>query len=371
MEGSDEKYTHDLYTHVHDKKDADAVAWAFVNKDKFVEFPFKFPELKPNELRANVLYAGLCHSDSLHCRGKWGGCPYPVAPGHEIIAEVSQVGSEVTKFKAGDKVAFGTLREICGECRYCKKGQGEPLCESPLVHRFTYGVYWGGYGTQLQQPADFFIPIPEGLDLAKSAPLLCAGITVYTPMKKYVKPGDEAAVIGVGGLGHLAVQFLAKKGHKVTGVTTTANKKDFILGLGASDVLVSTDSEAMKNSENKFDYIIDTVPSLDGFEARMSLLAPGGTYVIVGVGDVSACNFPVNVFSLVIGERKIVGSLVGKREDIVEMLQFCKEQNIYPMVEEFNFDSFPQALERLENGKPIFRCVVKTEEYSKNNGLFK
>jgi D-arabinose 1-dehydrogenase-like Zn-dependent alcohol dehydrogenase len=280
------------------------------------------------------------------------------------------VGSEVSTLSPGDKVAFGTMREICNSCKYCNKHQGEPLCQGD-VQKFTYGLHWGGYATQIQHPADFFIKIPDDLDLQKSAPLLCAGITVYNPIKKYVQKGDDAAVIGIGGLGHLAVQFLSKKGHKVTGITTSSNKTDFIKNLGASDVLNSTDLEAMKSSANKFDFIIDTVPSVENFQMRFNLLAPGGTYVIVGVGDISNLKFNVNVFSLVIGERKIVGSLVGKREDITEMLQFCKEHSVYPMVEEFAFDKFPEALDRLENGKPMFRCVVNTHEYAKNNGLFK
>ena len=372
MEGAPatENYTHSLYKHVEKKEEADAVAWAFVNSQKFVEFPFKFPELGSKEIRANVLYSGLCLSDSLHARSKWGGSHYPLAPGHEIIAEVSQVGSEVTSLIVGDKVAFGTMREICHACKYCKRGQGEPLCQGD-VKKFTYGVHFGGYATQLQQPAEFFFRVPEGLNLEKSAPLLCAGITVYNPIKKYIKEGDVAAVIGVGGLGHLAVQFLAKKGHQVTGVSGTLSKKDFILGLGATDVLNISDPEAMKASQNKFDFIIDTSPSTDNFQARINLLAPGGTYVLVGVGDAAESTINISAASIVTAERKLVGSLVGSRQDIDEMLIFCRDNDVYPIIESFDFEDFPKALDRLENGKPVFRCVVKTGEYSKKNNLFK
>lgn len=188
-----EKYEHNLYKHVQSIKEADAVAFAFVNKDKTVFFPYQAPDLAADEIRANILYTGLCLSDSLHSRGKWAPCHYPVAPGHEIIAEVSEIGSEVENFKKGDKVAFGTMRQICGKCKYCLSGRGEPLCQGSSTN-FTYGLHFGGYSTMLQQPADFFLPIPEGLDLKRAAPLLYAGITVYNPIKKYLRPEDKCAV---------------------------------------------------------------------------------------------------------------------------------------------------------------------------------
>jgi uncharacterized zinc-type alcohol dehydrogenase-like protein len=186
-----------------------------------------------------------------------------------------------------------------------------------------------------------------------------------------MKQGDVAAVLGVGGLGHLAVQFISKLGNDVYGVTTSVDKKDFILSLGAKDIVNSKDPEDLKKNKGKFDLIIDTIPSIDNFQSRFDLLAKGGTYVLVGVGDASNNNLEISSHSLVIGEKKLVGSLVGSRENIVEMLQLCKEKDIYPMVEEFNFEEFPKALDRLENGKPVFRCVVNCEEFSKKNNLFK
>lgn len=365
-----ENYEHSLYKHTPDKSKADAVAWAFVNKEKFVEFPFTFPEVASNEIRANVLYAGLCLSDSLHGRSKWGPSMYPLAPGHEIIAEVSKIGSNVQGFKVGDKVAFGTIRDICGQCKFCKTRRGEPLCEGSS-HAFTYGLFWGGYATQLQQPAEFFIRVPDGLDLEKSSPLLCAGITVYTPIKKYLRKGDVCAVFGVGGLGHLAVQFINKMGNEVYGVTTTPNKRDFIISLGAKDIVVSTDESSMKENTGKFDLIIDTIPTTENFEQRFNLLSKDGTYVIVGIGEVGKTGIKLDAFNLVLGERKLTGSLVGSRENIVEMLDFCVKNNVYPLVETFDFEDFPKALDRLENGKPVFRCVVKTHEYAKKHNLFK
>jgi len=361
---------HSLYKHQSDLSQADAIAWGFTDKDTFVQFPFNFPLLEPNELRANVLYSGLCLSDSNIGRAAWGSVNYPIVPGHEIIAEVSQVGSEVTKFKVGDKVAFGTMREICNNCKYCQTNRGEPLCEgSP--NKFTYGRYFGGYATQIQQPADFFVTLPEGLNLEKASPLLCAGITVYSPIKKYLRKNDVCAVFGVGGLGHLAVQFINKMGNEVYGVTTSPDKREFIKSIGATDIIDSSDESQILSSESRFDFIIDTIPSTVNFDKRFNLLAADGTYVIVGVGALSDTNINLSIFKFVMGERKLVGSLVGSRETISDMLEFCAKNDVYPMVETFSFDEFPKALDRLENGKPIFRCVVKTEEYSKKMNFFK
>ena len=239
MSSLPEKYEHPLYKKVDDEKDADAVAWAWVNKEKCVKFPFKFPPLEPRELRANVLYLGLCHSDVLTVREGWGPCPFPMAPGHEIVAEVSEVGSEVKNYKKGDLVGFGTLRDACEKCRFCKLGQ-EELCRD-VKDPFTYGTHWGGYATAIQHPAEFFFHLPENFDLAKGAPLFCAGITTFYPMKKFLKEGMKTAVCGIGGLGHVALQFLSKMGYEVTAFTSSPSKIDRIKGLGATHVVVSTD----------------------------------------------------------------------------------------------------------------------------------
>lgn len=161
-------FEHPLYKSC-DEAQADAFAFAFTSKDKFEKVPYKHPELAGDDIRANVLYAGLCLSDSLHGRCKWGGALYPLAPGHEIIGVVEQVGAKVTDFQKGDKVAFGTLRDCCETCKYCKNNK-EPLCLDKTLDRFTYGLHWGGYSTHLQQPARFFFKLPQNLDLAKSAP---------------------------------------------------------------------------------------------------------------------------------------------------------------------------------------------------------
>lgn len=370
MEQKQELYEHPLYIHQDSVEKSDAVAFAFVNKDKTVHFPYKQTELLENELRANILYAGLCMSDSHTARSKWGQCNYPIAPGHEIIAEVSEVGSKVTNFKKGDKVAFGTLRAACDKCKYCTSNL-EPLCTGTDEERFTYGFHWGGYSTQLQQPADFFVPVPEGLDLQRSAPLLCAGVTVYNPIKRYVKPGMKTCVIGIGGLGHLAVQFLAKLGNEVTAVTNSMDKEDFIKKLGATRVITIDDKEAVKSLQQTHDFIINTLPcTTDGFDTYLSLTARAGVFCQVGLPDVGEkTSFCIN--PLVINEIHLVGSLVGSRSDIKEMLQLCVDKDIYPIVEEFPFEEFDKALDKLENGRPKFRCVVNCGDYAKKHNIFK
>jgi len=365
-----ESYDHQLYKHQEKIDTADAVAFTYLSKEKVDFFPYKQPELADNELRVNMLYAGLCMSDSHTGRSKWGPATYPLAPGHEIIGEVAEVGKKVTNFKKGDQVAFGTLRACCEKCKYCLSNK-EPLCRGDCQEeRFTYGLHWGGYSTQLQQPADFFFHLPKGLDVKRAAPLLCAGITVYNPIKQYAKPGMKTCVIGIGGLGHLAVQFLAKLGYEVTAVTNTMEKEKFIKSLGATNVITMKDKETLKNYYEKHDLIVNTLPISHGFEDYFYLCAPGCYFVQVGVPDVDEkVSFSINTIAL--KEIHLVGSLVGSRNDINEMLQLCVDKDIYPMVEEFAFEDFDKALDKLENGKPIFRCVVNCQDYAKKHGLFK
>jgi D-arabinose 1-dehydrogenase-like Zn-dependent alcohol dehydrogenase len=364
-----ERYDHKLYKHVTDIKDADAIAYAWVNKEKAVNFPYKQPDLEDHEIRANVLYAGLCHSDCLSVRSLWGDALYPIAPGHEIIGEVSEVGKNVTDFKKGDKVAFGTLRAICEKCKYCTINK-ESLCTDVKEEKFTYGFHWGGYSTQLQQPANFFFKVPDTLDLPKAAPLLCAGVTVYNPIKQYLKKGMKTAVIGVGGLGHLAVQFLHKMGHHVTGVSNTLDKADLIKSLGANEVIATSNVEEFSKHKGEYDFIINTLPVSHNFQDYLGLTAPFGYFVQVGLPDVSEkVSFSIN--PIVINEIHIVGSCVASRADTNEMLELCAKESIYPLVEEFPFEEFDKAFEKLEKGKPKFRCVVNCGDYSKKIGLFK
>lgn len=362
-----DKYQHFLYQST-TEGEADAVAWVFLSKDEFVKFPYKLPEVEEDEVRAIVTYTGLCLSDSLHGRSRWGYCPYPVATGHEIIGIVSKVGSNVTSFKPGDKVAFGVQRDCCDTCKYCVRDY-ETLCQN-VDDKFTYGIHWGGYNTHIQQPAKFFFKVSEDLDEKRAAPLLCAGITVYQPIKQYARPGDNAAVIGIGGLGHLGLQFLHKLGFKVTAFSSTLDKVDMIKSFGADHVINYKDESEMKKHYDKYDFIINTLPIGDNFNSFLNLAAPKAVFVQVGLPD-AGINLQVSPEALITKEISLIGSLIGSRKNISEMLDICVKHDIYPVCEEFNFDEFPKALDRLENGRPKFRCVVNVQEYSKRNNLFK
>ena len=365
----EEKYDHPVYKHVDNIKDADGVAWAFVNKEKMVQFPFKFPEIAPDEIRINTFYAGLCQSDVHTVREIWGPCQYPIAPGHEIIGEVSLVGANVKDFKKGDLVGFGTMRDCCEECEYCKNGR-ENLCRAkPEI--FTYGKYWGGYATAMQQPAKFFFHLPEGFKLEKAAPLFCAGITTYYPLEKFLKPEMKmTGVIGCGGLGHMAIQFLHKMGHKVTAFTTSEKKRELLTKLGADVIVISKDEKQMKAAINTIDFLINTIPNDVPFDPYVMCLKRGGKLVQVGMPAVSD-QMKINVNLIVACEIEIMGSCVGPRVPIKTMLDFCSKNDVYPIVEEYPFEKMPEAFEKLEHGNPYFRCVVNMKDFAEKNGLKK
>ena len=367
---SAECYKHSLYTYVENEKDADALAWAWVNKEKVVKFPFKFPPLAPNEVRANVLYVGLCHSDIFHVRDLWHSVmptSYPLVPGHEFVCEVSEVGSSVKTFKKGDKVGFGTKRACCGNCSVCLSGDDE-LC-SDVKDDLTYGTYFGGYATQVQQPYDFFFKLPENFKLNLGSPLFCAGITTFYPIQKYYKPGMKCAVVGIGGLGHLAIKFLKKLGAHTAAFTTTEKKVQSIRDLGADEVIISTKEEEMKKVQGKFDIILYTIPNVKEFEKYLATVAKKGTFVLLGVGEENDVKF--NYFPLLKKEIKVVGSLVGPRGAIKQMIELCSEKDIYPICEEYDFEDLPKAFDKLENGKPHFRCVLNVKDWAEKNGFRK
>ena len=363
-----ESYEHELYKHC-DIKEADAVAWAFVNKDKMVQFPFKFPEIGPEEVRVNVLYAGLCQSDVHTVRQTWGPCKYPIAPGHEIIGEVSLVGKDVKDFKKGEIVGFGVMRDCCEKCKFCKKGK-EHLCREG-DDNFTYGKYWGGYATAMQQPAKFFYHLPEGFKCEKAAPLFCAGITTYNPMLKFLTDDMKTTgVLGCGGLGHMAIQFLHKMGKHVTAFTTSEKKTELLKQLGADKVVISTDPEQMKAAANSIEFLINTIPNDIDFQQYISCVERGGKFVQVGMPAVDD-SLKLNVNSLVGNEVELIGSMIGPRKAINTMVEFCHKNDVYPIVEEFPFEEMPKAFEKLENGRPHFRCVVNVKDYAEKNGLKK
>ena len=363
-----ENYEHQHYKHC-DIKEADAVAWAFVSIDKMVQFPFKFEELRDNEIRVNILYAGLCLSDVHAVRGTWGPCPYPLSPGHEIVGEVSLVGKNVQDFKKGDIVGFGSMRDCCEQCKFCLTGK-EHLCRNSDDNFVCY-IYWAGYATAMQQPAKFFFHLPEGFKYEKAAPLFCAGITVYYPIERYLTQDIKTTgVIGCGGLGHMAIQFLHKMGRHVTAFTTSESKRELLTKLGADKIVISKDPQQMKEAANSIELIINTIPNDIDFQPYISCLQKGGKFIQVGMPYIDN-SMKINVIDLVANEKQIIGSVIGPRQSIKNMIDFCHKNDVYPICEEYPFEKMSEAFEKLENGKPFFRCVVNVKDFAEKNGFKK
>lgn len=359
-----EPLNHFRYQSVQDPKEADAHAWVYKSETDFGMYYYKQPELEPHEVRATILYTGLCLSDSHTGRGKWGGCNYPCCPGHEVISRITHVGSAVTDRKVGDVVGFNPMRHACFKCEYCIQGHTN-LCLDQDEPRFLYAEHFGGYSTHIQQPAHHSFKIPEGMNLAEIPPLLCAGLTVFAPLKRFAKPGQTVGVMGIGGLGHLAVRYASKMGLNVIAFTTSADKVEGIKALGASEVIVvDKDYKNLAQHSNRIHLMINTLPvsNNDILEAYIGTMKCNATFCVVGVPDIKE-KLTVQFFTLVMKQLNIVGSIVGSVNETNEMLQFSHQHGITSQNEHFDFEDFPKALDRLENGKPNFRVVVDTHKY--------
>lgn len=351
----DSQLTHETYQFV-PEQEADALAWVFTDKETMKKAFFKFPELKSNEARAKVTYSGICHSDADIIKGEWGPCVYPIAPGHEIVGVVTQVGADVKDLKVGDKIGFGAQRECCEECEFCKISY-ENLCRGKIEQQVTFGPkYWGGFASHIQHPASFFFKLPEELPLERTAPLFCAGITTYAPIARYAKPGQQVAVLGIGGLGHLAVKYAKAWGCTVTAFTTSKDKEKFIKELGADQVVVSS-PETFATEAGKYHLVLNTLPEGNSLNAYVSLTRPLGTFCQLGIPNMTqTCPFTPGL--VIFGQVNFVGSVIGSRQETRDMLEFSAKNNIVPICESFDFDEFPKAYDKLLNGKPHFRCVV-------------
>jgi uncharacterized zinc-type alcohol dehydrogenase-like protein len=325
--------------------------------------PFSFDrrDLRANDVAMEVLYCGVCHSDLHTARNDWRGTVYPAVPGHEIVGRVTGIGADVTRYKIGDHVAVGCIVDSCQHCDQCHKGE-EQYCRNGRTDtynapdRITGENNYGGYSTHLVVREEFVLRVPGALDLAKTGPLLCAGITTYSPLRTWnVGPGSRVGVIGLGGLGHMAVKLAAAMGAHVTVMSRTADKKADALALGAEQLLVSTDPAAMKKAASTFDIIIDTVPVKHSIDPYMPLLDIDGTLVIVG--QVGPLNEPSTV-PAILGRRRVAGSLIGGIAETQEMLDFCARKNILPDVEMIRMDQINEAFDRMERADVRYRFVI-------------
>ena len=322
---------------------------------------FERRALRPDDVAIRITYSGICHSDLHTCRNDWGGTCYPVIPGHEIVGTVTAVGAEVTRHSVGDTVAVGCMVDSCMECDQCLAGW-EVFCRKGCVQTYNSADYHdgtiskGGYTDHIVVRDHFCLKVPDGMDVSRVAPLLCAGITTYSPLRQYnIGPETKMAVVGLGGLGHMGVKLGAALGAHVTMITTTPAKGEDARELGAHDVIVSTDAEQMIAAATRFDFILNTIPVSHEIDGYLQLLGRSGRMVIVGAltpmpGFVGA--------SLIWWNRAVGGSAIGGIPETQEMLDFCAAKNIYPDVEFIAMNQVNEAYERLLRNDVRYRFVI-------------
>lgn len=322
-------------------------------------FGFERRALRPTDIRIEIAFCGVCHSDLHQTRDEWGGSIFPMVPGHEIVGRVTAVGADVTKFKSGDIAGVGCMVESCRKCENCLDGQ-EQYCTPGAT--FTYnsradgGTTYGGYSNDIVVDEAFALTIPANLDLAGVAPLLCAGITTYSPLRHWnVKAGQKVGVVGLGGLGHMALKFAKAFGAHVVQFTTSTNKIEDAQRLGADEVVLSNDAAAMKAQAASFDFILDTVSAPHDLGAFLGLLKRDGTMTLVGVPDKPPVVHP---FALIGARRSLAGSLIGGIAETQEMLDFCGTHGITADIEIIAMDQINTAYERMLKGDVKYRFVI-------------
>lgn len=315
----------------------------------------------PHDVEIEILFCGVCHSDLHTARNEWHGTVYPCVPGHEIVGRIVSVGSHVSKFKAGDLAGVGCMVDSCRECDYCKEGL-EQYCEvgnigtynSPDKHLGTQT--YGGYSERIVVDESFVLRIPDNLDLAATAPLLCAGITTYSPLKHWnVGPGQKVGVVGLGGLGHMAVKLAKAMGAEVIVFTTSESKFEDARRLGADDVVLSKDPEQMKRYTGKLHFLLDAVSAQHDMNLYLSLLRVDGTLALVGAPEFP---LPVAAFSLIPYRRSFAGSMIGGIAETQEMLDFCGKHGITSDIEMIDIQQINEAYERLLKGDVKYRFVI-------------
>lgn len=323
--------------------------------------PFQFERraVGPNDVQIDILYCGVCHSDLHTVNGDWGPTPMPIVPGHEIVGRVEKVGEKVQKFKVGDTVGVGCFVDSCRTCDSCREGL-EQYCETGAT--MTYGspdprggITQGGYSTKIVVDEKYVLRVPTQIPLERAAPLLCAGITTYSPLRHWnIRKGDRVAIAGLGGLGHMGVKFAVSLGAEVTVLSTSEKKREDALKLGAHKFIVTRDTAEMKAARNYFDFILNTISAPHDYNEYLSLLRRDGTMVLVGLPDQQ----PVEAFSLVPKRRRLAGSLIGGIAETQEMLDYCAQHEIAADVEVIRMDQINDAYERMIRGDVQYRFVI-------------
>ena len=325
--------------------------------------PFKLErrEVGPTDVLIEIAYCGVCHSDLHQAREDWGPALFPMVPGHEIVGYVTAVGANVDKYQIGDRVGVGCMVDSCRTCEQCAAGE-EQFCESGPT--MTYNGFerdrktmtFGGYSQRITVDQAFVVRVPEALPLDRAAPLLCAGITTYSPLKRFgCGPGRKVAVMGLGGLGHVGVRIARAMGAEVTVISTSERKRADAAELGVHDFLVSTDAKAMKAAAGRFDLILDTVSAVHDLNSALNLLRTDGTLVLVGVPEEA---LPVQPFAIIGRRRRLAGSLIGGIAETQEMLDFCAQHGVLADIETVAMADINQAWERLLKNDVRYRFVI-------------
>ncbi|WBA41774.1 NAD(P)-dependent alcohol dehydrogenase [Hymenobacter canadensis] len=323
-------------------------------------FDFERRDVGPHDVRIEILFCGVCHSDVHQVRDEWGGSIFPMVPGHEIVGRVTEVGAHVKGFKAGDLAGVGCMVDSCQHCTECNDGL-EQYCDNGFVGTYNAkdkdgSVTYGGYSNSIVVTEKFVLHVSEKLDLARVAPLLCAGITTWSPLRQWnAKKGDRVAVMGLGGLGHMAVKFAAAMGCEVTVLSTSPSKEEDAKALGAHKFVVTKDPAAMKGISNYFDLIINTVSAPMDLTPYVASLRLDGTMVLLGVPPEAP---QLHAFNLIAKRRRIAGSLIGGIQETQEMLDFCAEHNVMSDVEVIRMDYINEAYERMMKSDVKYRFVI-------------
>lgn len=318
-------------------------------------------ELRPQDIRIDILYCGVCHSDLHVARNEWGGTTFPAVPGHEIVGRIAAVGADVTRFKAGDLAGVGCMVDSCRECDNCKKGL-EQFCRSGNTGTYNAkdkvsgGVTYGGYSKSIVVDQDFVLKVSEKLPAEAVAPLLCAGITTYSPLRHWkVGEGHKVAVVGLGGLGHMAVKLAASFGAEVTMLSTSPGKEADARRLGAHHFALTSDPAQLQALSGTFDFIIDTVSAAHDYNTYLNMLNTDGVMICVGAPPTPS---QIRAFSLIGGRRSIAGSLIGGIAETQEMLDYCAAHNIVSDIELIRIADINTAYERMLKSDVKYRFVI-------------
>ena len=327
---------------------------------KLAEFAFDRRDVTPTDVRIEILFCGVCHSDIHVARSEWGPATYPCVPGHEIVGRVVEVGREVKNFKEGQLAAVGCLVDSCDDCDNCEK-DFEQFCDGATFtyngpDKHTGGVTYGGYSKSIVVDEGFVLRLSEKLDLAASAPLLCAGITTYSPLRHWkIEKGQKVGIVGLGGLGHMGVKFANAFGAEVVLFTTSLGKTEDAKRLGAHEVVISKDPDAMNAHANSFDFILDSVSAKHDVDPYLAMLKRDGTMTLLGVPPEPVS---LGAFSLIRKRRSLAGSLIGGIAETQEMLDFCAEHNITCDIEMIAMNQINEAYERMIKSDVKYRFVI-------------